>query len=42
MFLLVPGPFDVEGAIVIDTLVGMGAEVVPQALDEGGRQSVPA
>src|SRR4051812_21920215 len=42
VFLFVTGPLDVEGAVAIDAPVGVGAEVVAQALEERGRQSVPA
>src|SRR5690625_3532946 len=35
----VPGPVGVEGAFVVDALVGVGSEVVPQALHQRRRQA---
>src|ERR1017187_3354705 len=42
MFLLVARPLGVETAVEVDAVIGVGAEVVAQALDQGGGQPLPA
>src|SRR5450759_2640895 len=42
MFLLVARPLGVETAVEVDAVIGVGAEVVAQALDQRGGQPLPA